>query len=121
MKKLLLSLGLIPALTQAADPTLMVLQVTWSAPVGGVSPTGYIMQKPVMSGANTNWVQAMVVAAPATNMMLILPYTPNELDWRLAATNFYGTSEWTYARSPVPTPGVGEAPLPVVNLKIIRK
>ncbi len=121
MKKLILALSLASTLAKAADPTLMVLQVTWSVPVGGVSPTGYILQRAVVSNATTNWTQVMTSAAPATNMLVIMPYTAAELDWRLAATNFYGTGDWAYAKSPLPTPGVGEAPLPVVNLKIIRK
>ncbi len=122
MKKLLFPALLLAALkVTAADPTIMVLVATWSPPVGGVSPTGYLLQKAVVSNSATNWVQIMTSAAPATNMVIIQPYTASELDWRLCATNFYGTSEWAYAKSPIPTPGVGEVPLPVVNLKIIRR
>ena len=63
----------------------------------------------------------MTSAAPATNMLVIMPYTAAELDWRLAATNFYGTSEWAYARSPVPIAGVGEVPKAVLNFNVTRR
>lgn len=107
--------------SRSADPTMMVLLVSWQNQPGGVSPTGFVLQKAVVTAGNTNWVASNGAAAGATNILVIQPFTASEIDWRLAATNFYGTSEWTYARSPVPTPGVGEVPNAVVNLRIIRK
>jgi len=107
--------------SRSADPTMMVLLVSWQNPPGGVSPTGFVLQKATVTAGTTNWAFSQGAAAGATNILVIQPYTAAEIDWRLAATNFYGTSEWTYARSPVPTPGVGEVPKAVINLQIIRK
>lgn len=114
----ILLLGLV---SRSADPTMMVLLVSWQNPPGGVSPTGFVLQKAVVTAGNTNWAFSQGAAASATNILIIQAFTAAEIDWRLAATNFYGTSEWAYARSPVPTPGVGEVPKAVINLKFIRK
>lgn len=122
MKKLFVIGGLVLSLcASAADPTLMVLQFSWQNQPGGVSPTGFILQKAVVSAGNTNWSTTLTAPAPATNMTVIQPYTALELDWRLAATNFYGTSDWVYARSPGPVLGVGEVPKVPINVNVIRK
>ena len=112
---------LLGSVVYAADPSVMVLVVSWQNQPGGVSPTGFVLQKAVVTAGNTNWAFSQGAPAGATNMLVIQAFTAAEIDWRLAATNFYGTSEWTYARSPVPTPGVGEVPKAVINLNIIRK
>ena len=121
MKKFFICALLSAALAKAADPTIMVLQVFWQNAPGGVSATGFILQKALVTAGNTNWSTVQTADKGATNMTIIQGYTAAELDWRLAATNFYGTSEWAYAKSPVPTPGIGEVPQSVVNLRIIRK
>jgi len=105
----------------AADPAIMVLQVLWENAPGGVSATGFVLQKAAVNAGNTNWTTITGAGAGATNMLVIQPFTALEIDWRIGSTNAYGTSEWAYARSPIPTPGVGEVPKSVLNLRIIRK
>jgi len=79
------------------------------------------MQKATVVNGATNWTTTQTAGAGATNLLMILPFTALELDWRLAATNFYGTSEWAYARSPVPIAGVGEVPKAVLNFNVTRR
>lgn len=121
MKKLLICALLAAAIAKAADPGIMVLVASWVNPPGGVSPTGFVMQKGTVSGGVTNWLTTQTAGAGATNLVMILPFTALEIDWRLAATNFYGTSEWAYARSPVPILGVGEVPKAVLNFNVTRR